>query len=185
MELHELHIGHGSPGPVGHGNPVAGGNIRIAGVQIDLAGAAAGQQGGAGREGQHTVAVDIQHVGAQAAVVLNRLPCHLGAGDQVYGNMVFVDRDIGVLAHRFHQGPFDLPAGDIFGMQDPAGAVAPFAGQVVGIALGGGGKLHPPLDQIADGGRTFLNHHPDDLFVTDVGPGRQGVLNMGIKGVFG
>ena len=50
VELHEFHVGDGGPGPVGHGDAVAGGHVRVAGVQVDLAGAAAGQQGDGGEE---------------------------------------------------------------------------------------------------------------------------------------
>ncbi len=91
VELHEFHVGDGGPGPVGHGNAVAGGHVRVAGVQVDLAGAAAGQQGDLGGEGHDRIVVDVQDVGAQAAVLLKLAAFDLGGGDQVDGDVVFID----------------------------------------------------------------------------------------------
>jgi hypothetical protein len=36
VELDELQVGHGGAGPVSHGDAVAGGDVRVAGVQVDL-----------------------------------------------------------------------------------------------------------------------------------------------------
>ncbi len=51
MKLDEFQVGHGGPGPIAHGDAVAGGDIGIAGIQIDLAGPAGGQQRDLGIEG--------------------------------------------------------------------------------------------------------------------------------------
>ena len=133
-------------------------------------------------EGHDAIAVDVQDIGAQAAVLLQRAAFDLGGGDQVDGDVVFVDLYIGVLADRLHQGPLDFAAGDVLGMQDAPGAVAPFAGQVV-VDPPVGGELDPPFDQVADGLRPFLHHHPDHILVADAGPGHQGVFDMGVEGV--
>ncbi len=124
-------------------------------------------------------------MGTLAAVVADRLPGDLGAGDQIDSDVILVNLDVGMLPRCHHQGPLDLASGDIFGMQDPAGAVAPLTGQVVFIAFGGGGEFNPPFNQIAYGVGPFLHHHSHHFFVTDTGPGHHGVLNMGVKGVFG
>ena len=50
VELVELHVGDPAAGAPGHGDAVAGGAVRVAGVQVDLAGAAGGQHHGAGAE---------------------------------------------------------------------------------------------------------------------------------------
>jgi len=41
MELHELHVAHHGPGPIGHGVSVAGGHQRVGGTRVDLSGPAA------------------------------------------------------------------------------------------------------------------------------------------------
>ena len=40
VKLDEFHVGNATTGTPGHGDPVAGGGVRIGRVQIDLAGAA-------------------------------------------------------------------------------------------------------------------------------------------------
>jgi hypothetical protein len=40
VELHELHVRHRCPRPVGAGHAVAGGHVRVGRVQVDLADAA-------------------------------------------------------------------------------------------------------------------------------------------------
>ena len=42
VKLIEFHVGHPTAGTPGHGNTVASGAVRIAGVQVDLAGPASG-----------------------------------------------------------------------------------------------------------------------------------------------
>ena len=42
VELEELHVGHLGAHPVGHGHPVAGGDVGVGGVEVDLARAAGG-----------------------------------------------------------------------------------------------------------------------------------------------
>src|SRR6185369_6458674 len=108
-------------------------------VQVDLAGPAAGQEGDPGGKGDDLAVVDIQGVGPQAAVSGQRFLFQFGGSDQVDGDVVLVDLDIGVLADRCHQGPLDLAAGDVLGVQDAPGAVPPLAGQVVVGADAAGG----------------------------------------------
>ena len=44
VELDELHVGDGHARAVGHGHAVAGGDVGIGGVEIDLAAAAGGEE---------------------------------------------------------------------------------------------------------------------------------------------
>ena len=66
MELHELHILHGGFGPVGHGNAVARGDIRIGGRGIHRPDAACGQYGDAREDGVNLVRIGVEHVGTIA-----------------------------------------------------------------------------------------------------------------------
>ena len=72
MELDELHVGDAAAGAPGHGDAVAGRGVGIGGVEVDLAGAAGGEHGMAGAEGDHPVAVAVEHIGAEAAVCARR-----------------------------------------------------------------------------------------------------------------
>ena len=66
VELHELHILHGGFGPVGHGNAVARGDIRIGSCGIHSADAACGQYGDARKDGVNLVCIGVEHVGTEA-----------------------------------------------------------------------------------------------------------------------
>ena len=66
VKLDEFHVADAGPGPVGDGHAVAGGDIRVAGIEIDLAGAAGGQQDDGGDEGVDLAGGGIEDVGAQA-----------------------------------------------------------------------------------------------------------------------
>ena len=185
VELHELHVGHGRAGAVRHGDPVAGGNVRVAGVEVDLAGPSRGKERDAGGEGLHRAALDVQHVRAQAAVFVELFLQHLRLGDEVDGDMVFVDGDVVVRQGRLDQGALDLAAGDVLGVQDAPLAVPPLAGEVVRLAARVLGELDPPLDQVGDHLGAVLNHTAHHLFVADAGAGHQGILDVGVEGVLG
>jgi hypothetical protein len=53
MKLHEFQVGDPATGAPGHGDAVAGGRIRVGGVEEHLAGAAGGQHGVAGGNRLH------------------------------------------------------------------------------------------------------------------------------------
>ncbi len=68
VELHELHVGDPAAGAPGHGDAVAGGHVRVAGVEVDLAGTAGGEDHAAGDQGHDLSRAPVQHVGADTAV---------------------------------------------------------------------------------------------------------------------
>ncbi len=182
VELHEFHVGDGRAGAVGHGDAVAGGDVGIAGVEVDLAGTAGRQHGDRRPKGVDLAGLAVEHIDAEAAVGLDAAPGDLGFGDQIDGDMVFVDGDVRVGLDGLHQGPFDLLAGLVLGVVDAALAVAAFPGQVVGLVLFAG-EVDAPVDQVFDGRRAVFDHHADDLFVGKPGAGFHGVPDMLIERV--
>ncbi len=91
-----MNIRHPTAGAPGHGNAVAGGGVRVGGVQIDLARAAGGEHGLVGQQGFDLVGMAVQYIGPQAA----RLGLtKLFAQDQVQTDMVFQYFDIRVGQH--------------------------------------------------------------------------------------
>ena len=187
MELDEFQIGHPGPGPIGHGDAVAGGDIGIGGVEIDLAGPAGTEHRDPGQPGGDP-AVRAEHVGPQATVAVRfGRGCGragLGGDQEIDGQVVFQDLDALVCGRRLQQSPFDLPAGKIQGMGDAPGRVAALHAEIeafpmVLVMLEGDAEL----DQFPDPGRTVLHHHPDHLFVAEPGPGTQGVLNVQREGI--
>ena len=51
VELNEFKVGNRGPGAVAHGDPVTGGDVGVAGKEIDLAGPAGSQESDLGFEG--------------------------------------------------------------------------------------------------------------------------------------
>ena len=113
VKLDEFHVGNVGPGPVGDGHPVAGGDIRVAGIEIDLAGAAGGQQDDGGNEGVDLTGVLIEDVDTHAGFLGigdDRAPAdQLMPGDEIHGDLVFEDGDIGLLQDPGHQDAYPPP----------------------------------------------------------------------------
>ena len=94
MELHEFHVRDPAAGAPAHGDAVAGGDVGIAGVDVDLAGAAAGDDHEAGLEGLDLIAAMIEQIGTEHAVAR---AAELAFGDQIDRRVVFEQRDVGAL----------------------------------------------------------------------------------------
>ena len=67
MELDELHVRDRRARAVSDRDAVAGRDVGIAGVQVDLAGAAGCETGGAGAQRQATARLLVERVGAPAS----------------------------------------------------------------------------------------------------------------------
>src|SRR5207302_11376380 len=66
VKLDELHVGDRHAGAVRHGDPVAGRDVRVAGVQVYLPGATGGEQRRARLVDLHEAGIEIQGVRAPA-----------------------------------------------------------------------------------------------------------------------
>jgi hypothetical protein len=64
VKLNKFHICNFCPCPVSHGHTVTGGHIRVASVNVNLAGTACTKESVSCQEGQDTISFDIQNVGA-------------------------------------------------------------------------------------------------------------------------
>ncbi len=127
MELNELHVGDiGASSPC-HGNSIAGRDIRVAGIEVDLAGAPGGNHHGAGPESLNALAAAIENVGAHDTHM--GLP-DFGACDQIHCIAVLKKGDIGVLSCMLLQRGLDGAPRGICGMDDAAMGMPAFPGQV-------------------------------------------------------
>src|SRR5690606_12582930 len=102
VELDEFHVGNTTAGAPGHRDAVAGGDVGVGGVEIDLACAAGGEHGVACANGRDVAAVDVEYIGAEAAFFV--AAPQLVGGDQVEADVVFEDVDFRVSAHLIRQG---------------------------------------------------------------------------------
>ena len=150
MKLEKLHVGDACPGPVRHGNAIAGGIVRIAGVPEHPAASAGGQKDRPGCEGLHPAAMPVEHVRAQTVIHRQSGPRDLVAGDQVERGVVFQHGYVGVLAHNLGQPLFHRLTSEITHAVYPGMLVAALLVQDV-FPVPGRGKLHPGIDQELDG----------------------------------
>ena len=84
-KLVKLQVGHPAATPPGHGQAVAAGAIRIAGIEIGFAGAARGQCNAFGLKQRHHICGYIKNIGAGAA---NFARIIVSLGDQIYSSML-------------------------------------------------------------------------------------------------
>lgn len=182
MELDEFEVGDATAGAPGHRNAIAGCGVRVGGVEVGLAGAAAGDDSVRGAEGQHLVVVDIQHISAPATLGFEAELC---ARDQVDDDMAFQHFDVGMLPHFPAQGLLYRSAGGVGDMDDATGAVAAFAGEVVAAVsiVIVAGKGHALFDQPVDGFTAMFDDKTRGDGITESGAGGKGVLNMGFDRV--
>jgi hypothetical protein len=125
VELDELHVGDGRPRTPSYGHAVAGGDVGVAGVEVDLAAAAGGEDGEAGAHREDALVARPQDVAADAAVRAGDTQTR--RGHEVDQPRVLHDADIGRLLRLLQQGHLDMLAGDVPRMEHTALAVPALA----------------------------------------------------------
>ena len=125
MKLDELHVGNGRAGAPAERHAIAGGGVRIGGVEIDFAATAGGEDHAVGAEHPDLAGRFFQHIGAEHAVLGHR--AEFAGGDEVDDEMILQQREVGSLAGRLDERARDLAAGGVLGMQDAAVRVAALA----------------------------------------------------------
>ena len=185
VELDELHIGDFCSGPVAHCHAGTTGDIRVAGIKINLSSSAAGDGGGGSESGENLSGFGIENVGAETAVGAgDGKPC---AYNEIDGDMVFKNGDVGAVFHAFNHYPFQFGSGDVAGVKHAALVVSAFAAEVevvriVGVAeFAAGGEFCTESDDFADRFGAGFNDSADSIFVAHSGTGSEGILNMFFK----
>ena len=185
VELEELHARDRRAGAESHRDAVAGRDVGVAGVEVDLAGAAGGEQGRRGEEGVHAAAAAVQHVGAPDAVVpVADRPAQARLEDQVDRDVVLEDADPGVRPAALDQALLDLPPRRVLGVQDAPARVAALHAEVVpGPGLGVAGEVAPQVDQFADAVRAAAHDQFHHVAVAEAVAGGQGVVDVQVEAV--
>ena len=139
VELDEFHVADPGPGPVGHGDAVSRGDVRVAGVEIDLAHPPGGQEGDGGLKGVHLPGQGVEDVGPQAGLIgvgHHRTPAHQAlAGDQVHPHVVFEHPDVGVGQDLLRQDALHFGPGHVLGVDHPPVGMAALPAQIVAVFL--------------------------------------------------
>ena len=111
VKLHKLHVLHRSFGAIDHGDSVASGYDGVGGGEIDSSTAASAHDGNFREVGVYLLCVRVEHIGT-VAVYVGRTPCDASAemvlGDDLHGEMVLADVDVGIGLHSLHQPTLDL-----------------------------------------------------------------------------
>ena len=157
VELHELEVRHHRADPVGHGHAVAGRDVGVGRVDVDLAGAAGGEDRRPGGDGADLAVALVEHVRAEA----RRLAAVAGHVEQVDREVILEDRDVGVALDRGQERSLDLAAADVLVVDHAAPAVAALAGQVEragGVAIEVGAEREQLLDRGRALGDDALDH---------------------------
>ena len=85
MKLYKFHIRHAATGAPAHGHPVAGGDVGVGGVEINLA-QAARRKHGVRRGDSHYFSIGfVEHVNAVATLLV---AAQAFAGDEIDGDVM-------------------------------------------------------------------------------------------------
>ena len=105
-------------------------------------------------------------------------------GDEIHGDLVFEDGDIGLLQDPGHQNAFHLLTGHIVGMNDAPAGMAALPGEIeVRGGVAGQIKMGPQIDQFLDAFRSRAHHQLHGILVTEAVARGQGVFDVQIEAV--
>ena len=175
VELVELQVGHSTARTPGHGNAVTAGAVRVAGVEIRLAGAAGCQHHGPGLEQIYPVAFTVEYVSALAAAF---------TGNQVYRDAVRKNLNVVGRKHTFGENLRNCSTGAIGCVDNAPVTVAPLHGQVE-LAAGALAQVEVDtlLNQPLDTGATVAHGEVHGLRVAQSRTGDQCVGHVRVHGV--
>ena len=167
-------------------SPVATDGIR--GVEVDLPGAASGEQRRLREHRHHLARLLVEHVGAKAVEVRPEL-AHVHAEvvlrDQIDGEVVLEQIDVGVVAHLREQRPLDLAARHVGGVDDPVGRVPALAAEVercvrcLALVI----EVRAERHQLTHALRPLRHDDPHHLLIAQPGPRYERVVNVVLDGV--
>jgi hypothetical protein len=134
VELDKFHVSYFCPGSVGHGYTVSCGHIRVAGVDIHFASTAGTEQSISCQTGEDTISLNIENVCSPAALLALGGPQppleQVAFDNQIDGNMVFKNRNVGMVFGHGNQNSLHLPASHVLGMDDAATGMPTFASEI-------------------------------------------------------
>ncbi len=187
MELHELQVAHLGAGAPGHGQAVARGDVRVAGVEVDLAAAAGGQHHRIGQIDPALEAVAIQHHRPHHPSGPLAAEPELAAAQQLQAHVVLFHGDPRIGVAGGQQARLDLATGQVAAVQDPPARVPALAaqGEAAGVARLVPAEVHAVGQQPLDERGSGLHQAPDHRLVAEPVAGGQGVPHVQIELVQG
>jgi hypothetical protein len=106
-------------------------------------------------------------------------------GDEINGDMVLEQVDIGMGPDLLQQGALHLPAGHVLGVDDPVAGMAAFTAEVetLGWRIAVTAEADTPADQRLNAPRAFFDNQVDDVGMAETGARGQSVLDVKIERV--
>ena len=184
VELNEFHVRDHGTCPPGHCHSVAGRDIGVCRVEVNLPAPARGQHGDIAAEGFDHAGNLVEHIDAQATV-LPRV-AELAGGDEIHGHVVLHHLDFRMRGDLLQKAVFDLAARGIAGVKDAAFRVSTFATEVGfhrSVAVLTLVEMHAKSGQFGDAGGAFGDDRFDDLLAAKSRAGRESVLDMEVEGI--
>ena len=178
VELVELHVRNAATRSPRHGDAVAGGAVRVAGVEVHLAGTAGGEHHERRFDHLHGVGPAIVDVSAHHPV---RCAAQLARGDQIDGHAAGSHFDVRVRGRLGAQRLGDGGAGGVRHVQHPAMRVAAFPGEMRAAAIVV--ETQSQADQMLDDVWRPPDGEAHDVFVAQPGAGRHRVRHVRLEGV--
>ena len=176
MELHKLHVRDRRAGPPRHGHAVAGRDVGIRCVEINLS-ATAGREHDSIRANRFYFACFfIQNINAKATIL--RRETKLGRSDQIDGHVVLKKIDPRLACQLLQQSVLDLLPATL--------RMTGFAAKIelamsVDLALV---ELQPEIDQLADSRWPFRHNRPHHRFIAKSRARLERVAHMQLKRIF-
>ena len=128
VELNEFHVRDGNPGSCRHGDAVAGGDVRIGGIQVNLTATASGEDDKRRPDGFNFPRQNIEHIGAQA-VGFTREGCFF-RGDQIDGKVILQHFNVGILCNGSEKRLLNHFASHVLAVKNASFGVAAFFAEV-------------------------------------------------------
>ena len=184
MELDELHIRDHRTGAPRHRHAVAGRDIGVRGVEVDLPTTAGGEHGDIAAEGFHHAGGLVENIDSEAAVLAG--VTEFPRGDEVHGHVVLHDLDRGVGGDLLEEAGFDFAAGGIASVEDAAFRVAAFAPEVGlgrAVAVFALVEMHSEAGEFGNALGALGDDGANDILVAKAGAGGERVADVEVEGI--
>ena len=156
MKLDKFHVRDGAARSPSHRDTVAGRDVRIARVEINLTRTAGRQHATFGAYCPDEVPVEIQDIDPDTPIGCDP---EFRESNEIHCHMSLEDRNTGMGANPFNQSGLDYPAGCVRGMHDPAATMAAFTRQM---------EIHATVWRLLSGERDPLLDQPFDPLSTSL-----------------
>jgi hypothetical protein len=180
VELIKFHVRDLGAGAVSHRHAVARRHVRIRGVQVNLAGAARGNHGGARQKRLDATVLLVEHVRADALVGA----AELAHRDQIHTHVPLEQTDVRRSLDALEQDPLDLLSGEVSCVNDASLRMSALAAEVE-LAGFRARKLCTELSEPVHRLRRFAHAQVDDHLVAQGGAGDARVLGVFVERVVG